>query len=71
MSASLKLDECRDWERSQQARSGFDGIRPVARTGGGGALTDRRVKAMPRRAAGWEAVHPIGAIPLPFVYGTP
>jgi Uma2 family endonuclease len=37
MSASLKpltLDEFLDWERSQQERHEFDGIQPVAMTGG-------------------------------------
>ena len=37
MSASLKpltLDEFLDWERSQELRYEFDGIQPVAMTGG-------------------------------------
>ena len=37
MSASLKpltLEEFLDWERSQQERYEFDGIQPVAMTGG-------------------------------------
>ena len=37
MSASLKpltLDEFLDWERSQELRYEFDGIQPIAMTGG-------------------------------------
>ena len=49
MSASLqplRLDEFLDWEHSQEERYEFDGIQPVAMTGGSRPHSDRRVKAI-------------------------